>query len=86
MGRTRVAVALALGVAIFMVLLGVSVVVATIDPTQSVNAETTSLVSAVVGGVVGALAVYLGQGQSDDPSDPVEPWEPPDEGSDVDRV
>lgn len=75
MSRDRVATALAVGVAVFVVILGCSVLWATVDREQNVTAEVSSLVSAIVGGVVGALAVYLGGAEAARPRPP-EPPEP----------
>lgn len=76
--RDRVAAALAVGVAVFVVILGCSVLWATVDREQNVTAEVSSLVSAIVGGVVGALAVYLGgTTPPDPPRPPTLPDDPP---------
>lgn len=58
--RGRVALVLAMGVSTFVVSLGIVLIWATIDRSQNVTETTGNLVAAVVGGIVGALAVYLG--------------------------
>lgn len=63
--RGRVAWSLSVGVALFIVLLGAAVLYSTVDDASEVTAEAAGLVSAVVGGVVGALAVYLGGSDAD---------------------
>jgi hypothetical protein len=76
-GRGHVAATLAVGVMVTLVILALSVLAATLDPAQQLTAEYTSLLSAVAGGVVGALAVYLGQeppnGGDDEPTKGDEP-------------
>lgn len=62
-----VALALALGVCLSITLLSAAVLYATVDDLSEVTPEVSNLVSAVLGGVVGALAVYLGQDRNPDP-------------------
>lgn len=84
--RGRVAFALALGVAAYIVALGAGTLWAILDDSQTVTSEITSLVSAIVGGVVGALAVYLGgpEGLEDPkPRDP-DPWSDADAPGSID--
>jgi hypothetical protein len=63
-GPARVALALAVGVSVFVILLGAATFFAIASKQNTLSAEAVSVVSAVVGGIVGALAVYLGGGES----------------------
>lgn len=76
-GRSRVAYALAVGVAVSLVLLAAAILYAIADAQQELSAEASTLASAVLGGAVGALATYLGGGGKDDtdaPKDDIAPW------------
>jgi len=71
-GHSRVAFALAIGVAVSLVILTIGILYAIVDDQQDLSTEASTLASAVLGGAVGALATYLGQGSAD-PADPAEP-------------
>jgi hypothetical protein len=82
-GTSRVAFALAVGVAISLVVLAAGVFFAIADEQQQLSAEASTLASAVLGGAVGALATYLGQGHRDDgpPHSEPPPWSDEDNSS-----
>ena len=65
-GQSHVAFVLAIGVTLSVVLLAGTVLYATISDYAQLTPEVSNLVSAVLGGVVGALAVYLGQDRKND--------------------
>jgi hypothetical protein len=65
-GTSRVAFALAVGVAISLVILTAGVFFAIADEQSKLSAEASTLASAVLGGAVGALATYLGGTKSDE--------------------
>jgi hypothetical protein len=67
-GRSLVALVLAVGVTVVLVLLGAAVYVTAEDPSQVINDAASNLVSGVIGTVVGALAVYLGGSEAEDRS------------------
>ena len=73
-GTSRVAFALAVGVAISLVILAAGIFFAIADEQQELSAEASTLASAVLGGAVGALATYLGQGNRDEKVREPEPW------------
>jgi hypothetical protein len=77
-GRAIVAAILAVGVTTVLVLVAITIVSASLDG-KSLSTEGGSLVAGVIGTVVGALAVYLGESSSETPPRPVEqasPWLP----------
>jgi hypothetical protein len=74
-GQSHVALVLAIGVTISVVLLAATVLYATISDYQQLTPEVSNLVSAVLGGTVGALAVYLGQDRKHEDEESY-PWLP----------
>lgn len=78
-GQSNVALVLAIGVTVSVVLLAGTVLYATISDYSQLTPEVSNLVSAVLGGVVGALAVYLGQDRKNDDEPEDEPWSDDDQ-------
>lgn len=79
-GRPLVAVVLAVGISIWLVLIGINI----IYQEYPISDQLSTLLSTALGATVGALAVYLGEGRGYGDEKPPPPPPPPANDEDAD--